>query len=319
MRIKKFFDIKRKIVIIIGLLFVIGYNGNSCFTYAKYLGVLATPSKAYDEMKISVTKGINTTAPGYYNFLKNTWASDGTKAIESSIKANIGNQLTQIEFNEFITAIKNADNAANSNKLMETVNELSIYSTGPNPKFTDFKEFSKSLIADAKNKYATFLNEVENGLYWVKPTSQGGRGQNVWISRKVNPSAISPNECDNVILDGTLKGIVECKYVTSLGNPENQVFANLEEIVKKWRISSKLDESVKSQYPLKYGQINIQTGAFTNLNEPLDFVNAVRNKNIIGPLGNGVNLFTIDELKSFAEIHIIVGAKRIIVKSEHWY
>jgi hypothetical protein len=82
MLIKKFFDIKRQIVILIGLFFLIVYSNNICIANAanypkftqelaennlfnKYIEVLQTPSKAEAEVAKALQTGLKNNAPSF--------------------------------------------------------------------------------------------------------------------------------------------------------------------------------------------------------------------------------------------------------------
>ena len=160
------------------------------------------------------------------------------------------------------------------------------------------------------SKLNTQLNEFREGQYWIS------RGEDIKISKELNPGQQYNNEVDGILLNSN--GILECKYPYVTGpNATNNVFANLQSIIGKFTIESRLTQFWKDIYPQRYGQINIANGSFSNLSEPSEFVQAVRDAGIIGD-ELGISFFTQAELQSLDELHLIVGDRRIIIRPDHW-
>ncbi len=169
------------------------------------------------------------------------------------------------------------------------------------------------------DKALSLMNEFNEGKYWLD------KGEEVIISKELSPGKTPPDEVDVVFISGSNKGILECKYPNVKGtNAEMNIFSNLELIIKKFREDGKLTGKWKNMYPKRFGQINIANGTFPNLSSADEFVNLVKNcklsyGTVTSLIGEGAGkMFTLQELKSLQELHIIVGNKRIIVKPSNW-
>ncbi|WP_254152707.1 fibronectin type III domain-containing protein [Chryseosolibacter indicus] len=240
------------------------------------------------------------------------------KEIENSIRASlIARGFSNSLIDDIIIRALYIDDVLKDNTMLKMVDRL----TG-NPKFSNADDlfsnldncFTKPKLAGEVDrlKAKTLLNELEEGEYWIN------RGEDVYISKKFTPGKKPENEVDVVLTTGQNKGIVECKFAGVEGaNAQNNVYANLKEIVLKFKSDSKLESIWKNQYPKRYGQINISNGAFPNLNTPQQFVEAARKASIIGD-EVGVSLFSLEELKGLDELHLLIGNKRIIIKSSDW-
>ncbi len=221
--------------------------------------------------------------------------------------------LTSSVADDIVIRVMYIDEALGGNKMISLLDELAS-----SPNFTNSENILKSLNGCFKEgkvqteKALSLMNEFNEGKYWI------GRGEHVIVSKELTPGADPPNEVDVVFISGPNKGILECKRPATTGtNAENNVYANLELIIKKFRENGKLTQQWKDLYPKRFGQIEIANGSFPNLNSAEEFVNAVKAKGIIGNEA-GVSKFTLDELKGLEELHILVNGKRIIIKPSDW-
>ncbi len=246
---------------------------------------------------------------------------NAVKALEQSTSAALlAKGLSQADVDNIIIRAMYIDDKLGNNKMMNLINELANNNKFKNPlDIYDPNRLSESWLnivaqngTPDLNKAKSLVNEIEEGIYWMN------RGEDVYISKKLSPGATCENEVDVVIINGANKGIVECKFPNVVGsNAENNIFANLEEIIKKFKLETKLTTQYKTIYPKKFGQINFANGAFPNLNTAAEFVNLVRGKNLIGNTA-GVSKFTLSELQAIEELHLIIGNKRIIVHPTDW-
>ena len=175
---------------------------------------------------------------------------------------------------------------------------------------------NKCFVDDVPNKLKsqTQLNEYEDGLYWISE-----REEPMTISKQLTPGKTPDNEVDGILHNK--EGILECKHPSVDANPnnlENNVFANLEELILKFREEGKLTQEWKDLYPKRYGQINLASGAFSELNTADDFVKVTRDAGVIGTTP-GISKFTLEELKALQELHIVTTKKRIIIRPSDWY
>gem|GEM_PF-1191144 len=231
---------------------------------------------------------------------------------QNIIKGLRGKGISQDIIDQIIIRSKYIDAELRNTKMSEILDYLSN-----NPKFKNPEDLLENLDGCftgntvKSDRALSLLNEFLEGKYWME------RGERVIISKKLTPGKTPDNEVDVIIITGANKGIIECKRPNVTGaNSENNVYANLQLILKKFNSERKLTQQWKDIYPKKFGQIEIANGAFTSLNTAEEFVNAVKNKGIIGT-GDG-KMFTLSELKSLEELHILVNDKRIIVKPNDW-
>ena len=231
---------------------------------------------------------------------------------QNIIKGLRGKGISQDIIDQIIIRSKYIDAELRNTKMSEILDYLSN-----NPKFKNPEDLLENLDGCftgntvKSDRALSLLNEFLEGKYWME------RGERVIISKKLTPGKTPDNEVDVIIITGANKGIIECKRPNVTGaNSENNVYANLQLILKKFNSERKLTQQWKDIYPKKFGQIEIANGAFTSLNTAEEFVKAVKNKGIIGT-GDG-KMFTLSELKSLEELHILVNDKRIIVKPNDW-
>ncbi len=219
--------------------------------------------------------------------------------------------LTETIIEDIVVRADILDETLGSNQVRSLVTDL-IGDT----KFVNHEDLLKNIDAcfvnDVPNisKLNTQLNEFYEGQYWIT------RGEDVKISKELNPGQQYNNEVDGLLL--TREGILECKYPSVPGaNAQNNVYANLQLIIKKFTTESKLTQNWKDLYPKRYGQINIANGSFSDLASADEFVQAVKDAGIIGNEA-GISLFTKAELQSLDELHIIVNNERFIINPADW-
>jgi len=66
------------------------------------------------------------------------------------------------------------------------------------------------------------------------------------IIKKFTPTSTPVNEVDVVILNGSDKGIIECKFAHVTNNIENNVFSHLKSIIKKFNDEGMLESTWKN-------------------------------------------------------------------------
>ncbi|MBF4470617.1 fibronectin type III domain-containing protein [Flavobacterium sp. HJJ] len=233
--------------------------------------------------------------------------------INNSVTKNLINlKVSASDVDEIIKKAMLIDNEIGNNQMMKMIDDLA-----KNPKFKNPEDLLKNLNGCfTKNtvksdKALSLMNELNEGKYWLN------RGEEVIVSKELTPGKNPPNEVDVVFSSGYNKGILECKRPATPGpNAENNVYANLKLIIEKFKDVKKLTQNWKDLYPKRFGQIEIANGSFSNLNSAKEFVDAIKNKGLIG-LGDG-KMFTLEELQSLEELHIIVNSKRIIIKPTDW-
>ena len=233
-------------------------------------------------------------------------------SVLSSRISNSSNPFTKETIEEVLVRAEILDEAVGSTQVKNIITELI-----GDAKFINHEDlltnlnscFSGNGIPDLP-KLNTQLNEFREGQYWIT------RGEDIKISKELNPGQQYNNEVDGLLLNSN--GILEAKYPHVAGlNAINNVFSNLESIIGKFTTESRLTQFWKNIYPKRYGQINIANGSFSNLTEPSEFVQAVRDAGIIGS-EPGLSFFTKAELQSLEELHILVGDRRIIITPQDW-
>jgi hypothetical protein len=228
-------------------------------------------------------------------------SNDVIKGLENSITKNLSKSGIAISvIDDIIIRAMYIDDVIGNNQMMKIIDDLAKNSRFKNPEdlVGNLKSvFSDDLVSSISAK--NLLKEFEEGKYWID------LGDEVYISKKWTPKG---NEVD--VTNISKKILVECKNVIG-----NDLRKNVNLIIDKYTIESKLNTTIKDLYPNHYGKVSISniSNEFYNLNKE-QLIAKFRNE-LLDKEGGIIKEKLIDAIQ---ELHIENGQGRFIIKSTEW-
>ncbi|MDR7212130.1 fibronectin type III domain-containing protein [Flavobacterium piscis] len=222
--------------------------------------------------------------------------------------------ISTVDAENIMKRAKEIDDVIGNNQMTNVINNLAKKTNFENPKDM-INWFNKGIIQSdgtvvSKGEPAKdLLNELETGLR----EAQGG--SEVTISKIVNGDEID-------VLNITQKKIIECKRVRT-ENYKN-VEDRLNDIVKKFTMESKLNNTNKGLYKNHEGQLFIDnvSNPYYNMNKD-EFINALKNADglpsgTFPKIGNDPGQIPIENIKKIHTLTVKNGKGEFIITKEMW-